>query len=85
MSKLEKLTALNISHNNLTDISALADAKNLTELNLKGNTGVTDLKPLAELIYLEKDKTFLPDDSKKDDLFAAIAVNQLFWKLISAR
>lgn len=80
MSKLEKLTALNISHNNLTDISALADAKNLTELNLKGNTGVTDLKPLAELIYLEKDKTFLPDDSKKDDLFAAIAVNQLFWK-----
>ena len=52
--------------------------KHLKELNLSGNTGIKDIKPLANLIHLEKDKTYLPDNSVKDDLFSAIEVNKLF-------
>lgn len=78
MSKLTRLTSLDLSHNKLTDVSALKDVKTLNVLNLAGNSGVTDLKPLAGLVYLDKDLTYLPDNSKKDDLFAAIEVNKLF-------
>lgn len=78
MSKLTNVYSLDISHNELTDISALAGLKNLRELNLRGNTAITDFKPLAKLFSLEKEKTFLPENANKEDLFAAIEVNKLF-------
>lgn len=78
LSKLTNVYSLDISHNELTDISALADLKNLRELNLGGNTEITDFKPLAKLFSLEKEKTFLPENANKEDLFAAIEVNKLF-------
>lgn len=78
MSKLKKVYFLDASHNKLTDVSAIAGMTELQELNLAGNSGITDLTPLAGLLKLDKDKTVLPDESKKEDLFAAIEVNKLF-------
>ena len=78
LSKLTKMYFLDISHNQLTDVSEIAKMKNLQQLNLSGNTGITDITPLASLLKLEKDSTTLPDESKKEDLFAAIEVNKLF-------
>ena len=78
LKNLTEVTFLDISNNELTDISAIVGMKHLKELNLSGNTGIKDIKPLANLIHLEKDKTYLPDNSVKDDLFSAIEVNKLF-------
>ena len=80
MKNLGNVTYLNASDNRLTDISELSNLKHLQELDLSGNDGITDVRPLAGLIYLDKDKTFLPDNSVKEDLFAAIDVNVLFNK-----
>ena len=78
LSKLTKVKFLDVSHNQLTDVSEIAKMKNLEQLNLSGNSGITDITPLAGLLKLEKANTALPDNSKKDDLFAAIEVNKLF-------
>lgn len=78
LKNLENVYFLDASHNKLTDISSLSSLKNLRELNLSGNEGITDLKPLAGLLNLDKEKTFLPDELNKEDLFAAIEVNKLF-------
>ena len=80
LSKLTKVYFLDISHNQLTDISALAGMKKLEQLNLSGNNGITDITPLAKLIKLDPDSTFLPESvaSEKDNLFAAIEVNKIF-------
>ena len=83
MSRLTNVTYLDVSNNQLTnaDVEKIGKMKGLKELNLRGNSGVTDLKPLARLIYLDETKTFLPvTDKEKADLFAAIGVNQLFNK-----
>ena len=79
-SKLKKVYFLGLANNNLTDISALAEMKGLQELDLSGNDGITDIRPLAGLIRLEEGKTTLPKqfENDKDDLFAAIDVNKLF-------
>lgn len=76
-SNLGRVNILDASHNQITDISELAKLKNLQVLNLSGNN-IADITPLAKLIKLDKDSTTLPDNSKKDDLFAAIEVNKLF-------
>lgn len=78
MSKLRKVYFMDASHNQLTDVSVLSGMKELQTLNLSGNSGITDIRPLANLLKLDKESTVLPDDSKKDDLFAAIEVNKLF-------
>ena len=78
LSKLTKVYFLDASHNQLTDISAISGMKSLEQLNLSGNKGITDYTPLANLTNLVKENTTLPDNSKKDDLFAAIEVNRLF-------
>ncbi len=77
-SELTQVYFLDASHNELTDVTEIGKMRNLEELNLAGNTNVTDITPLARLTKLEKEKTTLPDNSKKDDLFAAIEVNKLF-------
>jgi len=78
MSKLKKVYFFDASHNQITDVSVLSGMQELRVLNLSGNTGITDIRPLANLLKLEKENTVLPDESKKDDLFAAIEVNKLF-------
>lgn len=78
MSKLKKVYFLDASHNQIADVSVLSGMQELRVLNLSGNTGITDIRPLANLLKLEKENTVLPDESKKDDLFAAIEVNKLF-------
>ena len=78
LSKLVNVYSLDASHNSLTDISEIAGLKGLKELNLTGNKGITDYKPLARLLSLEKDKTSLPENANKEDIFAAIEVNKLF-------
>lgn len=77
LSKLTKVYFLDASNNQLTDVSALAGMKGLEQLSLKGNTGITDYTPLANLTRLDEAQTTLPDESKKADLFAAIEVNRL--------
>ena len=77
MSGLKSLTSLDLSDiKELTDISPLEKVKSLQRLSLTGDSGITDIKPLAELTLLDKEQTYLPDNTKKDDLFAAIAVNK---------
>lgn len=77
MSGLKSLTSLDLSDiTSLTDITPLEKVKSLQRLSLVGDTGIKDIKPLAELTSLDKEETYLPDASKKEDLFAAIAVNK---------
>ena len=77
MSGLKSLTSLDLSDiTELTDITPLEKIKSLQRLSLVGDSGITDIKPLAELTSLDKEETYLPDNSKKEDLFAAIAVNK---------
>ncbi|MGN1166536.1 MAG: leucine-rich repeat domain-containing protein [Lachnospiraceae bacterium] len=83
LSSLKNVYYLDVNNNQLTDkdVEKISAMKGLRELNLKGNTQITDLKPLACLIYLEKEKTILPcTDQDKENLFAAIEVNKLFNK-----
>lgn len=83
MSRLTNMYYLDVSGNQLTDadVGKIASMRGLKELNLRGNSGVTNLKPLARLIYLDESKTFLPvTDEEKGNLFAAIGVNKLFNK-----
>lgn len=83
LSKLKSVYYLDANNNMLTneDVEIIAELRGLRELNLKGNSEITDLKPLAKLIYLEKEKTILPGtDQDKENLFAAIDVNKLFNK-----
>ncbi|MBW8016265.1 MAG: hypothetical protein FVQ82_08770 [Planctomycetes bacterium] len=51
LASLKNLTALELSYNNLTDVSALASLKNLTTLTLSNNT-LTDISVLKELTNL---------------------------------
>lgn len=81
MSELTSLTSLNLSSNRLTDedVAKVAQAGNISELNLGGNSGITDVRPLAVLTGLDEEMTFLPvSDTVKADLFAAIEVNKAF-------
>lgn len=81
MSELMALTSLNLSHNNLTDadVTKIAQATNIRELNLGGNSEITDVRPLSVLTDLDESLTFLPvSDAVKADLFAAIEVNKAF-------
>lgn len=77
LSKLKKVYFLDAAYNQLTDVSALSGMTELQTLNLSGND-IKDITPLANLLKLDKENTTLPDESKKDDLFAAIEVNKLF-------
>ncbi len=84
LSKLNNLEYLYASSNNLTDedVKKIGGKKDLKELDLKDNPGITDLKPLAGLIFLNKDKTFFNEEleGEKENLFAAIGVNKLLNK-----
>ena len=72
------------SGNHLTneDVKKIAAMRGLNELSLQNNPSITDIKPLARLLYLEKEKTLLPSgaEGEKENLFAAIEVNKLFNK-----
>ena len=85
MSKWTKVTSFHASNNQLVDVSGLAKLIHLKSLDLAGNAGITDVKALAGLIYLEKENTYLPNHLSKDDLFAAIEVNKLFDKFNISR
>ena len=77
MSGLTSLTSLDVSDNpELTDIASVSKIKSLERISLTGDLKITDIRPLAELTSLDKEMTYLPDNSKKDDLFAAIEVNK---------
>ena len=78
MSKLKSVYFLDASHNQITDVSTISGMTELQTLNLSGNDENMDIKPLVNLLKLDKDSTVLPDESKKEDLFAAIEVNKLF-------
>lgn len=84
LNGLQKVYFLDASMNNLTneDIKKIGAMKGLKELNLQGNAGVTDIRPLARLTSLEKERTLFDDSlaGEKDNLFAAIDVNKLFNK-----
>ena len=83
LSNLKSVYYLDANNNQLTDedVKKIAAMRGLRELNLNGNSQITDLKPLARLIYLEKEKTILPvSNEEKENLFAAIEVNKLFNK-----
>ena len=77
LSKLKKVYFLDAADNQLTDVSGLSGMTELQTLNLSGNE-IKDITPLANLLKLDKRNTILPDESKKEDLFAAIEVNKLF-------
>ena len=77
MSGLTSLTSLDVSDNpDLTDIASVSKIKSLERISLTGDSKVKDIRPLAELTSLDKEMTYLPDNSKKEDLFAAIEVNK---------
>ena len=80
LSKLTKVYAFSVGKNQITDVTPIAAMKSLVELDLSSNPGIKDLKPLAKLYNLDKDKTFITDEAMKEDLFAAIEVNKLFNK-----
>ena len=77
MSSLTGVKTLLISDNQLTDVTPIASLKNLEALDLTKNRGLTDVKALANLIYLDKDRTYMPTEEMKTDLFAAIDVNKI--------
>lgn len=78
MSKLTELRTLLASANELTDVTAIGQLKNLEALDLTKNSGLTDVKALAGLTHLDEERTYLPTDEMKTDLFAAINVNKIF-------
>ena len=83
LSKLKNVQTFKASNNNLKndDVKKIAGMRGIRTLDLKGNTSITDIKPLARLIYLDRSMTFLPvSDAETDNLFAAIEVNKLFNK-----
>lgn len=84
MSKLKNMRTFIASGNHLTneDVKKIAAMRGLNELSLQNNPSITDIKPLARLLYLEKEKTLLPSgtEGEKENLFAAIEVNKLFNK-----
>ena len=53
LSNLRKLSYLNLRNTNLTDISFLADLKDLEYLNLNSNTLIQDIKSLEQLTKLK--------------------------------
>lgn len=76
LSKLTNVYFFDASNNNLSDVSEIAKMTNLQQLSLSKNPNITDVRPLVALTKLQKDATTLPDNSKKEDLFAAIEVNK---------
>lgn len=49
LSDIKKLNTLIISYNNLHDISGLSLCKNLSVLDLSGNTNLANIKSLAKI------------------------------------
>lgn len=84
MGKLKNMQTFKASGNQLTndDVQKISAMRRLRMLDIKSNASITDISPLARLIYLEKDQTFLPEnmEGEKENLFAAIEVNKLFNK-----
>ena len=84
LSKLRNVQFFDASRNSLgnEDVVKIAAMRGLRELNLSSNSSITDIRSLARLIYLEKEKLTLPEslNGEKENLFAAIEVNKLFNK-----
>lgn len=73
LAKLGKLERIDLSHTLVTDIKPLALLVNLTTLSIDGDTGVSDLSPLAgckKLAVLSLRETSVKDLSPLHDLRA---------------
>ncbi|MDY3122124.1 leucine-rich repeat domain-containing protein [Suipraeoptans intestinalis] len=80
LSNLKTLKTLLLGGNQLTDVTPIGKLRSLEELDLSKNPNITDVRALAGLTNLVKERTLLPEGLNKEDLFAAIHVNQLFGK-----